>query len=171
MAVSTITYSSPATVTITYTSLADGGYQESTAVNNNSTTNYIDCLVGGLIRIGAVSADGTIQIYAYGSYDGTEYTAGMTGTDNTIAWGTDGRTGVDSYNNLPLLGVVVTDALDDVDSSSEYIPFGPYSIAQCFGGTVPTKWGIVVKNSTGAAFHATQTSSECQYIGVTYTTA
>lgn len=168
MAVSTVTYSSPATVTLTYTSLADGGYQESTAVDNNTSGKfYVDCLVGGLTRIGAVSADGTISVYAYGSYDGTEYTAGVSGTDGTITWGTTGRSGVDSYNNLPLLGVVSVDTTDDND----YVTWGPFSIAQAFGGSVPPKWGIVIKNSTGIAFHATQTSSECQYTGVTYTTA
>lgn len=166
MAVSTITYATNS-VTITYTSLADGGYRECTALNNNSSSNYLDCQVGGLIRVGTLTATGSIAIYAYGSYDGTEFTAGVTGTDGTITWGTTGRTGLLGYQDLILLGVVTTDATDDDD----YKEFGPYSIAQAFGGNVPLKWGIVVKNSTGAAFHGTQTSSECQYTGITYTTA
>lgn len=167
MAVTTVTYSSATSVTITPASLADGAYRESSAVNNNSTTNYIDCLVGGLVRVGTLSATGSISIYAYGSYDGTEYTAGVSGTDGTITWGTTGRSGVLGYQELPLLGTVITDLTDDDD----YKTWGPFSIAQAFGGSVPPKWGIVILNSTGAAFHATQTSSECQYTGVTYTTA
>lgn len=163
--VSTITYSTNKTVTITPASLADGGFRESTAVNNDSSTNYIDCLVGGLVRLGTVSADGTIAIYAYGSYDGTEYTAGVSGTDGTITWGTTGRSGVESAANLILLGIASTDSTD----SNDYVTWGPFSIAQAFGGSVPPKWGIVLKNSSGAALHATQTSSECVYTGVTYT--
>lgn len=167
MAVATITYSSANTVTITLTSLADAGWRESTALNNNSSTNYVDCLVGGKIQIGAVGADGTIEIYAYGSYDGTEYTAGLTGSDGTITWGTTGSTGVDSYFNLPLLGTVIVDTTDDNDD----VRWGPFSIAAAFGGSVPPKWGVVVRNRTGTAFHATGTNNECQYTGVTYTVA
>jgi hypothetical protein len=167
MATINIAYSSPATVTITPASVADGGYRESTAVDNGTSVKYVDAMVGGIIRVGAVAADGTIAIYAYGSYDGTEYTAGVTGSDGTITWGTTGSTGVDGYNNLPLLGVVSVDTTDDDD----YVRWGPFSVAQAFGGVLPTKWGIVIKNSTGTAFHATQTSSECQYTGITYTSA
>ena len=167
MATVNIAYSSPATVTITPASLADGGYRESTAIDNGASVKYVDALVGGLVRIGAVAADGTIAIFAYGSYDGTEYTAGVSGTDGTITWGTTGRSGVEGYNNLPLLGVVSVDTTDDDD----YVTWGPFSVAQAFGGVLPTKWGIVIRNNTGTAFHATQTSSECQYTGVTYTSA
>jgi hypothetical protein len=167
MPVTTATYASAATVTISFAGLANAAYQESTAVDNNSTTNYIDCHVGGLLRVGTLTAVGTITFYAYGSYDGTEFTGGVTGVDNAMAWGTDGRLNELGYQTLPILGVVGTSATDD----DEYIEFGPFSIAQAFGGVVPRKWGIVVLNSTGAAFHATQTSSECQYTGITHTTA
>jgi hypothetical protein len=163
MATMNIAYSSPATVTITPASLADGGYRESTAIDNGTSVKYIDAMVGGLIRVGAVAADGTIAIFAYGSYDGTEYTAGVSGTDGTITWGTTGRSGVEGYNNLPLLGMVSVDTTDDDD----YVTWGPFSVAEAFGGVLPTKWGIVIRNNTGTAFHATQTSSECQYTGIT----
>lgn len=162
-----IAYASAATVTISPASVADGGYRESTAIDNATSVKYVDALVGGIVRVGAVAADGTIAIYAYGSYDGTEYTAGLTGSDGTITWGTTGSTGVDGYLNLPLLGVANVDTTDDDD----YVRWGPFSVAQAFGGTLPPKWGVVIKNQTGTAFHATQTSSECQYTGITYTQA
>lgn len=167
MATVNIAYASAATVTISPASVADGGYRSSDAIDNATSVKYIDALVGGIVRIGAVAADGTIAIYAYGSYDGTEYTAGVSGADVTITWGTTGSTGVDGYLNLPLLGVVSVDTTDDDD----YVRWGPYSVAQAFGGALPPKWGIVIKNATGTAFHATQTSSECQYTGITYTSA
>lgn len=167
MATVNIAYASAATVTISPASVADGAYRESTAIDNATSVKYVDALVGGIVRVGAVAADGTIAIYAYGSYDGTEYTAGLTGSDGTIIWGTTGSTGVDGYLNLPLLGVVSVDTTDDDD----YVRWGPFSVAEAFGGALPPKWGIVIKNQTGTAFHATQTSSECQYTGITYTSA
>lgn len=166
MATANIAYAAAASVTITVTSLADGGYRESTAVDNSSN-KYVDALVGGKVQIGAVGADGTFSIFAYGSYDGTEYTAGVTGSDGTITWGTTGTTGVDGYLNLPLLGVVSVDTTDDNDD----VRWGPFSVAQAFGGVLPTKWGVIIKNSTGTAFHATGTNNECQFQGITYTIA
>lgn len=166
MATATINYTAAASVTITLTSLADAGFRESTAVDNSSS-KYMDALVGGKIQIGAPSADGTIAIYAYGSYDGTEYTAGLTGSDGTVTWGTTGSTGLDGANNLPLLGVISVDATDDNDDAR----WGPFSVAQAFGGVLPTKWGIVIKNSTGASLHATGTNNECQFMGIKYDVA
>jgi hypothetical protein len=163
MATTTINYTAAASLTLTLTSLADGGFRESTAVDNSSN-KYVDALVGGKIQIGAPSADGTIAIYAYGSYDGTEYTAGLTGTDGTVTWGTTGNTGLDGANNLPLLCVISVDATDDNDDAR----WGPCSVAQAFGGILPTKWGIVVKNSTGASLHATGTNNECQFMGIKF---
>ena len=163
MATATPSYASPATVTITVTSLADGAYRASTVVDN-STNKYIDAYVGGKIQIGAVAADGTIAIYAYGTYDGTEYTAGLPGSDGTVTWGTTGSTGVDGYLNLPLLGVVNVDTTDDDDD----VRWGPFSVASAFGDCLPQKWGIVIKNATGTALHATGTNNECQFTGIKY---
>jgi hypothetical protein len=164
MATATPSYASPATVTITVTSLADGAYRSS-AVVDNGTNKYIDAYVGGKIQVGAVAADGTIAIYAYGTYDGTEYTAGLDGSDGTITWGTTpSTTGVDGYLNLPLLGVVSVDTADDNDD----VRWGPFSVASAFGDCLPQKWGIVIKNSTGTGLHATGTNNECQFTGIKY---
>jgi hypothetical protein len=159
-----LVYSSAQSLTITPASLASAGWRMSDAVDNNATNNYIDCHVGGLIRVGTLAATGYLAIYAYGTYDGTEYTAGLNGAaDATITWGTTGRSGLLSYLNLPLLGLVTTDATDDDD----YVTWGPYSVAGAFGILMPRKWGIVIYNGTGAALQATQTSSEAQYTGIT----
>ena len=81
-----------------------------------------------------------------------------------MTWGTTGSTGLDGANNLPLLGVISVDATDDNDDAR----WGPFSVAQAFGGVLPTKWGIVIKNSTGASLHATGTNNECQFMGIKY---
>jgi hypothetical protein len=152
------------TMTITPASVASGGYRSSAAFDNSAAGKlYIDCLVGGAVVIGAVAADGTINIYAYGSYDGTNYTAGLDGADGTVTWGTTpATTGVDGFNDLIFLGVISVDTTDDND----LVEFGPFSIAEAFGGTVPQKWGIVYLNNTGTAFNATQTNAELQFTGI-----
>lgn len=154
-----LAYATAASMTITLTSLGSAAYCESTAVDNG-TNLYLDAFVGGRVQIGAVTADGQIEFYAYGSWDGTLYTAGLTGSNAAITWGTTG--GVDSYNDLVPLGSVAVDTTDDNDD----VKFGPFSIAAAFGGRVPPKWGVVVKNSTGVAFHATGTNNEMKYRGV-----
>jgi hypothetical protein len=167
MSTVTVNYAAAASITITLdNNLADGDWRESTAVDNSSN-KYLDAQVGGVVKIGAVSADGYFAVYAYGSYDGTNYTAGLTGSDGEVTWGTTGTTGVDSYLNLPLLGVVTVDTSDDNDE----VRWGPFSVAQAFGGQLPTKWGIVVQNKTGVAFNSTTTNNECQFIGIKYDVA
>lgn len=164
MATLTTNYAAAASITVTLTSLADSGYRESTAIDNTSN-KYVDALVGGIIQIGAPTADGNFSVYAYGSYDGTEYTQAMSGSDAGITWGTTpANSGVDGYLNLPLLGVVAVDATDD----SKDIRWGPFRVASAFGGVLPSKWGLVFRNQTGASFHATGTNNECQYIGVKF---
>ena len=164
MAERKLAYAANAAITITLTSLGIAGYRESTAIDN--TTNlYLDAFVGGITQIGAVAADGQLEIYAYGSWDGTSFTAGVTGADATITWGTTG--GVDSYNDLVPLGVASCDTTDDNDD----VEWGPFSIAAAFGGRMPPKWGIVVKNGTGTALHATGTNNLVRYRGMTETIA
>lgn len=162
MATRKIAYSAATAITLTQTSLASGGWRQGTAVDNSSNL-YLDCLVGGSTQIGAVTVNGTIEIYAYGSWDGTLYTAGLTGTDGTITWGTS--SGVLGYNDLVPLGVANTEGTDDNDDR----PWGPFSIAAAFGGRVPQKWGIVIKNNTGLALHATGTNNAVKYEGITET--
>lgn len=168
MATANVAYATSAGITCTVTSLADGGYRESAAVDNG-TNLYMDALVSGSIQVGAVAADGTISIFAYGSVDGgTVYSGGLAGTDETITWGTTPSTSsVEGFNNLKLLGVVSVDTTDDNND----IEFGPFSVAAAFGGVLPKSWGIVVLNETGVALHATGTNNTFDYTGITYTSA
>lgn len=163
-----VTYATSAGITCTLTSLGDGGYRESAAVDN--TTNlYMDALVTGSVKLNAtITADGTISIFAYGSIDGgTVYSGGLIGTNETITWGTTPSTSsVQGYNQLKLIGVASTDATDDAND----IEFGPFAVAPSFGGVLPKSWGIVVLNETGAAFDATGANNTLDYVGITYTT-
>lgn len=170
MAAGDVTYSSASSLTLTsLAGLASTGYWGSSAIDNNTSgAYYLDVMVGGKIVVnGTIAADGYIEVYAYGSYDGTTMTGGLNNVSlpGAITWGTN--TGANGYQDLRLLGVASVDDTDDGDT----VEFGPFSIAQAFGGFVPPKWGVVIKNSTGAAFDATGTGNEVKYVGVKIATS
>lgn len=159
MATASMNYAAAGTVTITLTSLADGSWRQSTAVDN-TTNKYMDALLGGSIQTGtSPTADALIEVYLYASYDGTNYTGGASGTDS--AYTADGEETL-----FKLAQVIIVDATSDQD----YV-FGPISVAQAFGGAMPSKWGVVIKNGSGAALNATGTNNEVQFLGVKYDVA
>lgn len=159
MATTTLNYSTAQSVTLTATSLADTSWRQSASVDNG-TNLFIDAHIGGSIQTGTTpTAGGTIDIYAYGSYDGTNFTAGASGTD--AAYTADGEEGLFK----PLETIVV-----DATSNQDYV-WGPVSVAQAFGGILPETWGIVIQNNTGAALNATGTNNEVQFFGIKYTSA
>lgn len=152
-----LSYSAAQSVTITLTSLADGAWRQSAAVDNG-TNLFEDALIGGSIQVGTTpTADGTIDIYIYGSYDGTSYTGGASGSD--AAYTADGE----EFLFKQVKSIVV-----DGDSNIDYV-WGPESVAALFGGVMPPDWGVVVENNTGAALHATGTNNEIQFTGVKWT--
>lgn len=158
MATSNLSYAASAAITLTLTSLADGSYRQSTAVDNG-TNLYMDAHVGGSLQTGTSPTGGTIEIYAYADIDGTLYTAGASGTDG--AYTADGEEGL-----LKLLLVITPDTTSDQD----YV-WGPVSVASAFGGILPKKWGLVVANNSGAALNATGTNNTTDYYGIEFTTA
>lgn len=157
-----------AAITIDVDSLADGGYRCS-AVVDNSANLYLDAQINLSIQVGAVAADGTISIFAYGGADGTTiYDGGLNGADETITWGTTPSTSsVEGFNQLKLLGVISVDTTDDNNDIEAMIG----SVAAAFGGVLPARWGIVVLNETGVALHATGTNNAFDYVGIKYDSA
>lgn len=158
MATASINYASSAGITLTQTSLGNGSWRASTAVDNQ-TNKYLDALVGGSIQTGTLTAAGTIDIYLYASWDGTNYPESITGTD--AAW-------TPPHDNTPASGTaivfvasIVTGANDD-DSDMEW---GPVSVANAFGN-MPRKWGVVIENNSGATTNATGTNNACDYTGI-----
>lgn len=164
MAVITTTYASAVNLTVTQwgTNLAADQWGFSAIVDNTSD-NYMDVLVGGLLEVGTTTpaAGDTLDIYVYGNYDtGTSSAIGgvidalYTGTDAEKTEGTDFQ-----KENLYLLQVVSAEA-------NVGYHWGPVGIAQAFGGTVPPKWGLILHNNGSATMAA---GSLAEYIGITYT--
>jgi hypothetical protein len=144
-------------ITITLNSLASSATagRESTAIDNSSNL-YLDALVTVIINFpnSAPANDKAIYIYAYGSEDGTNYTDNATGSDAAI-----------TLESPTCLRPVHTIPIPTQNKSYEAI----FSIAQVFGGILPRKWGIVVRNYAGQTLVASGNSAS--YSGVYATSA
>lgn len=129
-------------ITITVASLPNLAARASTAINN-ATTLALDALVFFRLRTASalVSATGFIEGYAYGSADGgASYTEGATGTDAAIT--------LTSPPNVRPIGII-----NAVAPNVTYLA-GPVSVAAAFGGVLPERWGIILRNNTGAALQS-----------------
>jgi hypothetical protein len=160
MATATPSYGSVGTLTMTLASLASDtnllAGRESTAVDNTSDL-AIDSIVGGFVSTGTTpTASKQIEIWAYGSYDGTTYSGGCTGSDANLTFASE-------KTSLRLLAILPTD-----NTSNHKYEWGPFSIAAAFGGTMPRKWGIYIVHNTAVALNATGSNHEVKYTPVKY---
>ena len=146
-------------LTLTLASLAQAAARESTAVDN-STDKFLDVLVQLNIKLqtGTPASDKAINIYVYGSEDGTDYTDNASGSDAAIT--------LRDPTNLRLIDIINTP-----DSGGLTYKSHPLSIAAAFGGVMPRKWGIVVENKTNIAFSATEGDHTKEYSGIFATSA
>jgi hypothetical protein len=140
-------YGTKVTHTITLASLASDtnllAGRAGTAIDQKDTDDAIDALVGGLVTTGTTpTASRQIEIWAYGSMDDTNFNEGITGSDAN-------KTLV-AKTTLRLLTIIPT-----VATSNQPHYWGPFSIAQAFGGFVPVRWGIFIVHNTAVALNAT----------------
>lgn len=138
-------YSTNNSVSITLNSLASStSIGQSSVFISNVPSRFLDVLINPILIIpttGTLAGDKAVYIYAYGSLDGINFTAGVLGTDSAYT--------LKDPTNLRLVGIVNCPNLN-----STYVG-GPFSLAQAFGGIVPEKWGLVVLNNTGVVLETT----------------
>lgn len=167
MTTSRIKYGSPGTVTITLASLAANndpnfGHARQSTVIDNSSNIYQDILIGGKLTTGATPADGALMfIWAFGSYDGTSFPAGLGSSDANIDFSPDRLV---AY--LDLIQTIVVSG----DANFTYF-WGPVSLANAFGGALPQKWGIVVQNHdtiNGSSLDSSSSNHEVKYTPIQY---
>jgi hypothetical protein len=161
MATATPVYGTPTAMTITIAALASDttlvAGRAGTAVDQKDTLDAVDVLVGGKITTGtSPTAARQIEVWAYASYDDTEFSGSATGSDANLT--------PDEKTTMRLLQVIPT-----VNTSNKTYKF--LSIANAFGGTVPVQFGIYVVHNTGVALHATGANHEIVYITVKYESA
>lgn len=140
-------YSTTFTPTCTLNSLASSATAGRESNSRDNTTDlYDDVLVQVKVKMGTGSSanDSAVYVYAAGSYDsGTTWPDAVTGADAAI-----------TFNNptqLRLLGVI--QVASGTVTGIVYI-MEPKSLAAVFGGAVPPKWSIQVRNYSGVALDA-----------------
>jgi hypothetical protein len=143
-------------ITITLASLAQAAARESSVIDN--TTNlFLDALVMLRVKTGAGTPANqkAINVYVAGTVDSATPL-----WPDAVAGAGDAAITMDNPTNLKLLGVV------QAFTTAHTFEGGPWSVAACFGGTMPEKWLIVVENQEGIALDATEGNHLKRYQGV-----
>lgn len=156
-------YGTPTAMTITLAGLSSDtnllAGRESTALDQKDTLDAIDVLVGGKVTTGtAPNAARQIEVWAYGSWDDAEFNDACTGSDANCTLVTK--------TLLRLLTIIPT-----TSTSDRAYKWGPYSIAQAFGGIIPVQFGIWIVHNTGSALNATGGNHEAYYTTVKFESA
>lgn len=157
-------YGTKVTMTITLASLATSATltvgRESTAVDQKDVDDAIDCLIGGTITVGTTPTANTyIEVWAYGSYDDTNFTASATGSDAGLT--------PTAKTLMALLAVIPNPAA----TSNVAYKWGPVSVARAFGGVLPVQWGVFVTHNTGVNLNSTGGNHEIEYFPVKFESA
>jgi hypothetical protein len=143
------------TITISLASLGAGSWRQGSFVENTSNL-LLEAFVQSVVKTGATGA-GTVDLWLYGSLDGTTYSDGATGVDGTFS--------PTATPNLVLLGSVNTPVATTSYTSRIF------SVAAAFGGNIPKQWGIAAHNTNGSALDSTAGNFSMTYLGLTYQSA
>lgn len=155
-------YGAPTSIAITTSSLASdsnllAGRQSNVA--NNTSDLAVDSFVGGSIAApgSAPTAGTTIEVWLFGSWNGgTTYTAGASGSgDANLSLATSGVKQLMSRVAL----------ISQTDTTARAYAFGPVSVAQAFGGSMPDHWGVFIVHDLGVVLGGTT----LQYTPLQYT--
>jgi hypothetical protein len=155
MTTATPVYGALVTHTITLASLATSSTlltgRSGTAIDQKDSDDAIDALVGGLVTVGTTpTANTQIEAWLYGSFDDSIYNESVTSATHTIT-GTDGGSALLSKATLRLMVVIPVTAT----TSNVGFKWGPYSVAQAFGGIVPVQWGVFITHNTAVNLNST----------------
>jgi hypothetical protein len=152
-------YGSPTTINLTLASLAsDAGLstgRTSESVDNIDGLLFVDCLVGGKVTLGTSPTGGQVEIWLYGAYNG-DFSGGATGANAGL-----------TPDHKALLKLLVNIWPIETVTNKVY-RWGPYSVANAFGGFMPSRWGVWIVHGTGVNLNATAANHEVVYIPVRY---
>jgi hypothetical protein len=143
-------YGTASDATITLASLASDtnllAGRESDAIDN-TTTLALDYLVSGKVTAGtSPTAARSIEVWAVGSWDGTNWPDVFDGTDST-------ETITSADHKASICRLVA--AMATANTTDRVYHFGPVSIASIFGGIVPPKFVVFVVHNTGVNLNST----------------
>jgi hypothetical protein len=145
-----LSYPAAADLTITLASLGSDTNlltgRESATIDN-STNLYLDYLISGKITAGtSPTAARSIEVWAVGSWDGTNWPDVFDGTESA-----------ETITSADIKASVCrfVAAMATANTSDRTYHFGPVSIAAAFGGTLPPKFVLFVTHSTGVNLNST----------------
>jgi hypothetical protein len=145
-----LAYGTASDVTITLASLASDTNlltgRESATIDN-TTALALDYLVSGKVTAGtSPTAARSIEVWAVGSWDGTNWPDVFDGTESA-----ETITSADIKASICRYVAQMATA----NTSDRVYPFGPVSLAAQFGGTLPPKIVLFVTHSTGVNLNST----------------
>lgn len=145
-----LSYPAASDLTITLASLASDTSlltgRESATIDN-ATNLYLDILVSGKITAGtSPTAARSIEVWAVGSWDGTNWPDVFDGTESA-----------ETITSADIKASVCrfVAAMATANTTDRAYHFGPVSLASAFGGTLPPKIVLFVTHSTGVALNST----------------
>lgn len=164
MTTASINYPGTTTLTITLASLASDtnlvAGRASTFVDNSSNLD-IDHLLGGFITTGTTPTTARqIEVWVAPSVNGgsSNFAGGATGSDANLT--------PQEKTLMKLLTIIPTNG-----TSNQQYNFGPFSIANACGGTMPQFYAIYFVQNTAAALNATPANQAVTAQRVKYTSA
>lgn len=163
MATASPSFGTRVTHTITLASLASDtnlvAGREGTAIDQKDVDDAIDALAGGTVTTGTgPTASRQIEVWVYGSYDDTNFSGSATGSDANLT--------PSEKTLMRLLTIIPVGSTSD-----KAYKWGPFSIAQAFGGILPVQWGIYIVHNTGVNLNATVGNHEVEHYPVKFESA
>lgn len=146
MTTTSVAYGAVTTLTFTLASLASDtnlvAGRESNSLDNSSAL-AVDYQAFGLITLGTSPTTGKqLEIWCVGAPDGTSYPGGATGSDANLT--------PQEKTLFKLVTMIPTNS-----TTNQAYNWGPFGIAQLFGGAPPKKFSFYVVHNTGVALNAT----------------
>ena len=149
------------TISCTYCNLTTGSYRVSTAIDA-SGGGYLDALVmvgAGLATGGTTGNDNAVYVYFYGKLQGASgYSDIVSGADAAYT-----PRSVDNLRGPYAIYFPTATAAPEAMG-------GPWSVANAFGGAMPSMWGVVIRNYTNVTL-GTATACQISYMKVWNTVA
>ena len=145
-----LSYPAASDLTITLASLASDTNlltgRESATIDNTANL-YLDILISGKITAGtSPTASRSIEVWAVGSWDGTNWPDVFDGTESA-----------ETITSADIKASVCrfVAAMATANTSDRTYHFGPVSLASAFGGTLPPKVVLFITHSTGQNLNST----------------
>jgi len=173
MATASQLYGTLTAITLTGASLGNLSAQQSASVSN-TTNKFLDAILSGTVTTAAVSTGNLYLLLS--SYDGSSaWSSPATGSNAAItlpgiAWASMEL--LQPGQIVPGTGLVLAFKISAIGAAAAAFSYQNLSISSLFGLNglgLPSNWGVVLVNASGAALSAT--ASVTNYTGVQQTIA